>query len=55
MDTKKLIPIVCMVSVLIMFIWGYFGSWQYSWIAVFAGGIVVVALSMFGKKGDGDK
>jgi hypothetical protein len=48
MDTKKLIPIVAMVSVLIMFLWGYLvpDGWSKSWLAVFAGGIIITAISI---------
>ena len=58
MDTKKLIPIVAMVSVLIMFLWGYLvpDGWSKSWLAVFAGGIIITAISIMnndkGKKGE---
>ena len=58
MDTKKLIPIIAMVSVLIMFLWGYLvpDGWSKSWLAVFAGGIIITAISIMnndkGKKGE---
>lgn len=57
MDTKKLIPIIAMVSVLVMFVLMYAGV-QQSWLAVFAGGIIIAAISMLGKgkkKDDSDK
>lgn len=57
MDRKKLIPIIAMVSVLLMFILMYAGV-QQSWLAVFAGGIAITAVSILGKKdkgGDGGK
>ena len=50
MNKKKLIPIICMVSVLIMLVWGFLGSFQYSWLAVFAGGIIIAAISILDKK-----
>lgn len=51
METRRLIPLIAMFSVLVMFIWSYAtGSWQYSWLAVFAGGIAMAAVSYFGKK-----
>lgn len=50
MDARKFIPIICMISVFIMLAWGYFGSFKHSWLAVMAGGIIVVALSIFSKK-----
>ena len=50
MDKKKLIPIVSMVSVLVMFIWSFIeGSWNHSWLAVMAGGIVIVAIGILSK------
>ena len=49
MDIKKIIPIIAMVSVLLMFILMYAGVKQ-SWLAVFAGGIAITAVSILGKK-----
>ena len=47
MKLKTLIPIVAMVSVFVMFIWSYLeGNWSHSWLAVMAGGIVIVIISM---------
>ena len=50
MELKKLIPIIAMVSVLLMFILNYAGV-QHSWLAVFAGGIAIAAVSILGRKG----
>ena len=53
MDIKKLIPIICIVSVLVMVIWGTLAkTYQHSWLAVFAGGCVVAILSILNKKQD---
>lgn len=49
MNTKILIPIISMASVAVMIIWGSLSSYQYSWISVMIGGIVIVALSMIKK------
>ena len=49
METKKLIPIIAIVSVLLMFVLMYAGVKQ-SWLAVFAGGIAITAVSILGKK-----
>ena len=51
MDTKKLIPIIAMVSVAVMFLWGYLvpDGWNKSWLAVFIGGIAITAISIMGK------
>lgn len=55
MNLKKLIPIISMVSVLVMFLWSEVeGSWAHSWLAVFAGGIAITAISIL-SKGDDDK
>lgn len=52
---KKLIPIISMVSVLVMFVWSWIeGNWSHSWLAVFAGGIIIAALSIL-SKGDKDE
>ena len=58
MDIKKLIPIISIVSVLVMFVWSYAAhSWEHSWLAVFAGGLVITVLSIIehGKKKDKDE
>ena len=50
MNTKILIPLISMVSVLVMFIWSYLaGSWAHSWLAPFAGGIAITVISMIQK------
>lgn len=47
---QKLIPIICMVSVFIMLVWGYMAhSFEHSWLAVFAGGIIVAAISILSR------
>ncbi|WP_026511886.1 hypothetical protein [Butyrivibrio sp. LC3010] len=39
--TGTICSIISMVSVLIMFLWGFFGnSWNISWIAVMIGGVL---------------
>lgn len=51
-DIKKgtLCAIIGMVSILVMFIWGYIeGTFTHSWLAVFAGGIIIAAVSMIKK------
>ena len=54
MKRKKLIPIIAMVSVLVMFLWSAVaGSWEHSWLAVFAGGIAIAGISIL-EKDDGD-
>ena len=53
MDINKLIPIIAIVSVLVMFIWGTLaGTYQHSWLAVFAGGCAIAILSILNKKQD---
>ena len=54
MDIKKLIPLIAMVSVLVMFILRYAGVAN-SWLAVFAGGIAITAISILRGKKSGDK
>ena len=52
---KKLIPIIAMLSVLIMLVWGFIqGTFEYSWLAVVAGGIAITSVSILSKKDDGD-
>lgn len=57
MKPKYLIPIIAIISVGIMVVWGILAkSFQYSWLAVFAGGIVIAVVSIINKskndKGD---
>lgn len=47
MNLKSLIPIIAIVSVAIMVVWGTLAnSYQYSWLAVFAGGIAITVISI---------
>ena len=57
MKQKFLIPIIAIISVGIMVVWGTIAnSYQYSWLAVFVGGIAIVIVSFLTKskndKGD---
>ena len=50
MDMKKIAPIISIVSVVIMFLWGMLGNgWSKSWIAVFIGGALIAVLSIVNK------
>jgi uncharacterized membrane protein YjjP (DUF1212 family) len=51
MDKNKLIPIISILSVGVMVVWGLLANdWSKSWIAVFAGGIAIAILSVVNKK-----
>ncbi len=52
MDKKKLIPIISIVSVAVMVFWGMLvpDGWSKSWLAVFAGGIIITILSILNKE-----
>ena len=57
MKQKFLIPIIAIISVAAMVVWGTIAnSYQYSWLAVFVGGIAIVIVSILNKskndKGD---
>lgn len=57
MKPKYLIPIIAIISVGIMVVWGILAkSFQYSWLAVFIGGIAIAVVSIINKskndKGD---
>ena len=57
MNSKMLIPIIAIISVAAMVVWGTIAnSYQYSWLAVFAGGIAIVIVSFLtkSKNGKGD-
>ena len=48
--TGTLCAIIAMVSVLVMFIWGYAANdFGHSWLAVFVGGILMVSIKMIRK------
>lgn len=48
--TGTLCAIISMTSVFIMLVWGFIaGSFQHSWLAVMAGGIISAAVSMIRK------
>jgi uncharacterized ion transporter superfamily protein YfcC len=51
MDTKKLIPIISIISVAVMIVWGMLANdWSKSWLAVFIGGIAITVISILGNK-----
>lgn len=51
MSKKKLIPAICILSVMAMFALMYFEATKpYAWLAVMAGGLVVAGISILGKK-----
>ena len=54
---KLLIPVIAMVSVAVMVVWGFLGNaWNISWIAVFIGGIAMAIIAMIlGAKAKADK
>ncbi|MCR5603446.1 MAG: hypothetical protein K6G27_07075 [Lachnospiraceae bacterium] len=53
LSTNTISTIISMCSVLVMFIWGYIeGTFMHSWLAVFAGGIIVVIIRMIRKDKD---
>ena len=48
--TNTLCSIISMVSVLVMFIWGYIaGTFEHSWLAIMAAGIIIASISMIRK------
>lgn len=49
-----IIPIIAIISVAVMIIWGTLAnSYQYSWLAVFVGGIAITIFSIIqGAKND---
>jgi hypothetical protein len=50
MDNKKLIPVISIVSVGVMVVWGLLANdWSKSWIAVMVGGIAIAVLSILNK------
>ena len=50
MDLKKYIPVIAILSVLIMVAWGTLaGSYEHSWLAVFAGGCLIAVISNLNK------
>jgi len=46
---RKMIPVVAMIGVLVMLIWGYLDSFKYSWLAIMVAGIAIVAISIYEK------
>ena len=57
---SMLYPIIAIISVAVMIIWGMLGNaWSISWTAVFIGGILMVILSFIigalDKKDNSDK
>ena len=52
MNKKVLIPAIAMISVLVMFILNYAAPNFPSWLAVFAGGIAIVIITLLDKSND---
>ena len=46
LSMKTISSLIGMISVLVMLVWGYLGSFHYSWLAVFAGGIIIRVIAM---------
>ena len=55
MDMKKLAPIISILSVLVMILWGVLvpNGWSKSWLAVFVGGAIIAVLNIIYKGDDG--
>ena len=50
LSTNTLSTIISMVSMLVMFIWGYIeGNFNHSWLAIMVGGIIIVSIRMVRK------
>lgn len=50
MDIKKLRPIISILSVGVMVLWGLLANdWSKCWIAVFVGGIAIAVLSVLNR------
>ena len=52
MNKKILIPAIALISVLVMFILNYAAPDFPGWLAVFAGGIAIVIVSLIDKNND---
>ena len=53
MDMRKMIPVIAMIGVLVMLIWGYLDTFEHSWLAMLVVGIVIVAISIYEKDRQG--
>lgn len=55
MNMKKLAPIISILSVLVMILWGVLvpNGWSKSWLAVFVGGAIIAVLNIIYKGDDG--
>lgn len=50
MNMKMITPIISIVSVVIMMLWGFIvGDWSHAWLAVFIGGALIAILSIIEK------
>lgn len=57
MDFKKLAPIISMISVVVMIVWGFLANdWSKCWLSVVVGGLIIGILKVVGDNGNsGDK
>ena len=55
MDMKQLAPIISILSVVVMLLWGALvpDGWSKSWLAVFVGGAIIAVLNIMNKGNDG--
>ena len=45
---KAIIPIISIISVAIMIVWGTLAnSYKYSWLSVFVGGCIIACISIY--------
>ena len=45
---KAIIPIISIISVAVMIVWGTIAhSYQYAWLSVFVGGCIIACLSIY--------
>ena len=50
---RKMIPVIAVIGVLVMLIWGYLDTFEHSWIAMLVVGIVIVVISIYEKDRQG--
>ena len=56
MNMKKVAPIISILSVAVMILWGALipDGWSKSWLAVFVGGAIIAVLNIIYKGNDGN-
>ena len=53
MDKRKLIPVVCMIGLIIFFVWGWLDTFAHSWLTFIGIAVVIIVIQTVEKDKEG--